>query len=94
MCLRRNRGDIMKKLVIQRKWCKGCRVCVDFCPKDVLDLDSGGKVYEKNPDKCIFCRLCELRCPDLAIEVQEEAKCAAETPCACSSPEKPKRKNA
>ena len=84
----------MKKLVIQRKWCKGCRICTDFCPKAVLDLDTEGKVYVKNPDQCIFCRLCELRCPDFAIEVKEEAEHDGKDPCACSGPEKPKRKKA
>ena len=61
----------MKKLFIQRKWCKGCRVCVQFCPKQVLDIDGEDKVYAKNPEKCIKCNLCGLRCPDLAIEVRE-----------------------
>lgn len=62
----------MKKLFIQRQWCKGCRVCVVFCPKQVLDIDDSEKVYAKNLDKCIYCGLCELRCPDLAIEVRED----------------------
>ncbi len=61
----------MKTLAIQRQWCKGCRVCVVFCPKQVLDIDEEGKVYAKHLEKCIYCKLCELRCPDLAIEVQE-----------------------
>lgn len=63
----------MKKLFIQRQWCKGCRVCVAFCPKQVLDIDGEGKVYAKNLENCIYCGLCELRCPDLAIEVREGA---------------------
>lgn len=62
----------MKKLMIQRKWCKGCRVCVVFCPKNVLAVDGEEKVYAKNPEDCIYCGLCALRCPDLAIEVGEE----------------------
>lgn len=62
----------MKKLFIQRQWCKGCRVCVVFCPKGVLDVDADGKVYAKNLENCVQCGLCELRCPDLAIEVREE----------------------
>lgn len=62
----------MKKLFIQRQWCKGCRVCVVFCPKEVLAIDGEDKVYAKNPEKCIYCGLCERRCPDLAIEVRDE----------------------
>ena len=68
----------MKKLFIQRKWCKGCRVCVQFCPKQVLDIDSEDKVYAKNLENCIYCGLCELRCPDLAIEVRKDGESGGE----------------
>ena len=61
----------MKQLLIQRQWCKGCRICVVFCPKGVLDIDAEDKIYAKHPENCIFCGLCGLRCPDLAIEVRE-----------------------
>ncbi len=72
----------MKRLAIQRSWCKGCSICVAFCPKDVLALDSEDKVYVKNPEACIFCRMCELRCPDMAIEVREDGEETA----SCSTP--------
>ena len=62
----------MKKLFFQRQWCKGCRVCVEFCPKSVLDIDGSDKIYAKNLENCIYCGLCELRCPDLAIEVRKD----------------------
>jgi len=81
----------MKKLLIQRNWCKGCRICTDCCPKGVLNLDAEGKAYVEHPDKCTFCRLCELRCPDIAIEVTEEADAAVE---GGHGPEKPQRKKA
>ena len=29
------------------------------------------KRYENGLEKCIGCRLCELRCPDFAIEVKD-----------------------
>ncbi|MFP4622272.1 MAG: ferredoxin family protein [Bacteroidales bacterium] len=54
---------------IIRQWCKGCGICVHFCPKQVLELDSEEKVCVVRPEDCIACRMCELRCPDLAIEV-------------------------
>ena len=80
----------MKTLLIQRSWCKGCRICVAFCPKKVLELDSEDKVYMKYPEKCIYCRLCELRCPDLVFEVREveEGAVVAEkaNACGCSGP--------
>ncbi len=61
----------LKEHIINRDWCKGCGICVHFCPKNVLELDFDAKVYAARPDDCIYCRLCELRCPDLAIEVKK-----------------------
>ena len=60
-----------KTLVIQRQWCKGCGVCVALCPKEVLAIDAEDKAYPGSLENCIYCGLCELRCPDLAIEVQD-----------------------
>ena len=57
-----------KTMIIEREWCKGCRICVAFCPEGVLELDEEEKAVVKYPEKCIECGLCELRCPDMAIE--------------------------
>ncbi len=59
----------LKELVINREWCKGCGVCIAFCPKQVLELDKEEKSTAVRPEDCICCGLCEIRCPDLAIEV-------------------------
>jgi 2-oxoglutarate ferredoxin oxidoreductase subunit delta len=59
----------LKEHVIERRWCKGCRICVHFCPKQVLEIDDDNKAVAVRPEDCIACRLCELRCPDLAIEI-------------------------
>lgn len=56
------------------KWCKGCNICVDLCPKKTLRLGNDIKVYQANPDDCILCGLCEQRCPDLAIFVLKSKK--------------------
>jgi 2-oxoglutarate ferredoxin oxidoreductase subunit delta len=56
---------------INEGWCKGCDICVHFCPKKVLSLTRLGKVKIDNQTDCIGCRLCELRCPDLAITITE-----------------------
>jgi 2-oxoglutarate ferredoxin oxidoreductase subunit delta len=60
-----------RELAIDREWCKGCGICVAFCPKEVLVLDEQGKACWVHPDKCKNCGLCELRCPDIAIELAE-----------------------
>jgi 2-oxoglutarate ferredoxin oxidoreductase subunit delta len=59
----------LKEHRINTEWCKGCGICVAFCPQTVLELDKMDKATAADPEKCIACRLCELRCPDLAIEV-------------------------
>jgi 2-oxoglutarate ferredoxin oxidoreductase subunit delta len=60
-------GEIAnEKVVIKPAWCKGCGICVAFCPAKALTLENE-KVVMKDPDKCIECGMCELRCPDYAI---------------------------
>ncbi|OQB95006.1 MAG: Ferredoxin-2 [Spirochaetes bacterium ADurb.Bin110] len=62
--------------IVRVKYCKGCNICVAFCPKKVLELRNE-KAFPARPDDCIGCRMCELRCPDFAIEVhpvEEKAK--------------------
>ncbi|MGO8693022.1 MAG: ferredoxin family protein [Rectinemataceae bacterium] len=54
--------------IIRERYCKGCNICVAFCPRQVLVLKNG-KVFPERPQLCIGCKACELRCPDFAIEV-------------------------
>lgn len=60
-----NRDALEVKL--KRDWCKGCGICVAFCPKQCLALDDKDKIYMAKPDDCIKCGQCEQRCPDFAI---------------------------
>ena len=56
-------------ITVNTRWCKGCEICVTFCPRDCLEMD-GGKCKVARPDDCSKCMLCELRCPDFAITVE------------------------
>ncbi|MGB9810071.1 MAG: 4Fe-4S binding protein [Caldanaerobacter sp.] len=60
---------------VREGWCKGCGICVEFCPVKVLTIKDG-KVKLIDEDKCIKCGICELRCPDFAIylEVKENVE--------------------
>ncbi len=54
---------------INLKWCKSCSICVAFCPTDALTADGVGAPHFSHPEKCTGCGLCEMMCPDFAIEV-------------------------
>jgi 2-oxoglutarate ferredoxin oxidoreductase subunit delta len=62
----------LKDHIINRDWCKGCGICVAFCPKNVLELDDQDKAQAVRKEDCVVCSLCEMLCPDLAIRVVAE----------------------
>jgi 2-oxoglutarate ferredoxin oxidoreductase subunit delta len=55
-------------------WCKKCGICAAFCPKGVLRQEKNGTIRAQRPDLCDGCRLCELRCPDFAIQIHTPDK--------------------
>jgi len=63
---------------VEERLCKGCALCVHFCPKDVLNLsekrnEKGYNIVEVGyPEKCTYCELCEMNCPDFALFVIDE----------------------
>lgn len=70
-----------KHQIIENR-CKGCGLCVNMCPKNVLeiskDVNTKGyfPAYQARPEDCIFCAICCTMCPDVAIaisEIEEEA---------------------
>ena len=58
----------LPKIEIKKELCKGCDICVQFCPTNVLALN-GPVVEVINLEACTGCGLCEIRCPDFAITV-------------------------
>jgi 2-oxoglutarate ferredoxin oxidoreductase subunit delta len=59
------------RVTVFPNWCKGCNLCVEFCPAHVLEQGKDGRVIVAHPEKCTACRWCELHCPDFAIFVQD-----------------------
>ena len=53
--------------------CKVCGICIELCPEGVFDRDKLGYPVVARADDCTSCLLCELHCPDFAIEVQRRA---------------------
>ncbi len=62
-----------RRIVIYPGFCKGCEICVHFCPRKVLEIKDF-KAHVARIEECSECGLCEVRCPDFAIEVQGKGK--------------------
>jgi 2-oxoglutarate ferredoxin oxidoreductase subunit delta len=63
---------------ISEQLCKGCEICISFCPKRVISrsdkLNDNGyapAVFNKGGE-CTGCAICALVCPDVAIEVYRD----------------------
>jgi len=50
-------------------WCKGCGLCIAFCPQKVFEANGNGRATVAHPELCTACDWCRLHCPDLAITV-------------------------
>ncbi len=64
------------EIVILEDSCKGCALCVEYCPKGCIQVSkdkftSGGALLPEfvNKDACTACMTCGAMCPDFAIEV-------------------------
>ena len=68
----------MAKVQVNENLCKGCELCVQVCPRQVLALAKerlNAKGYHPcevvKPDDCIGCAMCYMTCPDVAIRVEK-----------------------
>jgi len=61
------------RVVVIKERCKGCELCVRYCPRDVLRMSQSfnarGYYYPEAVDEqnCVNCHFCEVLCPDFAI---------------------------
>jgi 2-oxoglutarate ferredoxin oxidoreductase subunit delta len=74
-------------VVIDAEDCKGCSLCIDFCPRNVLEL-----VHELNRmgyhpacavrvEDCSGCQACAQMCPEGGVTIYRR-KVAEKTPAA------------
>jgi 2-oxoglutarate ferredoxin oxidoreductase subunit delta len=65
-------------ITIDRELCKGCQVCIEFCPRKVISIDTRVNAAGYLPatpshnEECTGCSACAVVCPDVAIEVYRE----------------------
>ncbi len=63
---------------IDREFCKGCQICMAFCPKGAISLsdqlNANGylPVSFNGNGECTGCATCAVVCPDVAIEVYRD----------------------
>ena len=68
------------KIIIDRERCKGCHICIDFCPSHRIEVDktlnnkgySPAQFHEnvsEGEKGCTGCTQCAIVCPEVAIEV-------------------------
>ena len=71
----------MGRINIEGELCKGCELCVHFCPKGLIRMSTsfnskGYRVSEfsangggNGDSECTGCAMCARICPDVAIKV-------------------------
>ena len=62
---------------VKKKACKGCEICLSWCPQSAISMISSGSETENKPSialidstNCIGCGECILACPSSAIQIQ------------------------
>ncbi len=77
----------MNRIEIDEKYCKGCALCVQVCPHNLLEMgdqlnDQGfipATISPENMANCTACAICARTCPDTAISVFRAVQPAAAT---------------
>ncbi|MBE6598800.1 MAG: 4Fe-4S dicluster domain-containing protein [Ruminococcaceae bacterium] len=70
----------MNKITFNTERCKGCGLCIEACPKKILEIAKdvlNAKGYHParmtDQEKCIACAMCAMMCPDCVIKVEKDA---------------------
>ncbi len=72
----------MPKVVIDVERCKGCELCVNYCPPKVLVMSPTLNTCGFYPavlideERCTSCAACAIVCPDVAIMVYKAERVA------------------
>ncbi|HYG59919.1 MAG TPA: 4Fe-4S binding protein [Symbiobacteriaceae bacterium] len=67
------------KLELNENHCKGCELCVQACPRDVLAMGSHINALGYRPasivdaERCTGCKACALVCPEVCFTIWQVA---------------------
>lgn len=62
-------------IVVNELHCKGCELCVEACPQDVMSLDKtrltpkGYHPVHLHAEGCTGCAICAVVCPEASLTV-------------------------
>ncbi len=68
------------KVLFSRDKCKGCELCVNFCPMKIIEMDKSSvnskgyhpaSIDADNMELCVGCSSCALMCPDCCISIYQ-----------------------
>jgi len=70
----RHKRGVNFRVEVDIERCKGCSLCVTFCPKKELLLSQnknrkGYRYVDFSGAECIGCLRCGLICPDVALTI-------------------------
>ena len=68
--VRRKRPRRRGRVTVFENWCKGCGLCVAFCPPKVFENGPDGHPVVAHEDRCTACNWCYEHCPDFAITIE------------------------
>ncbi|HEY3364817.1 MAG TPA: 4Fe-4S binding protein [Symbiobacteriaceae bacterium] len=67
------------KLELNENLCKGCELCVQACPRDVLAMGGNINALGYKPaavvdaGRCTGCKACALVCPEVVFTIWQTA---------------------
>lgn len=67
--------EFKEKVYTDTDRCKGCGLCINFCPKQAITQSAhanakGYNYVEIDDEKCIRCGACYRVCPDYVFEIR------------------------
>lgn len=66
----------MAQVSFNEELCKGCGLCVEYCPQKIIELSEKINSMGYHPaqitdvNRCTGCAFCAMMCPDVVIRIE------------------------